>query len=200
MGADEAVWADVRRAHELSDEAAAAFCRRLGVSRSAYYSRRKREGWGPRVCEGASVESKEKQASLGRLPGGARLNQKQAAASATQAKPRKVSRRQLTKRLYAAIEQELEQLESQVARGAVDSVSVIERRSRTLMTMIRSLEKVLELDADKSKRPRQAAKRDERQARDNIDQLRQEIAQRLERLHAEWEHTTAPRRAGSKDD
>lgn len=208
MGADEAVWADVRRAHETSDEPAAAFCRRLGVSASAYYSRRRREGWPPRGRPRGHQRRRagrqnETECHVEKTVPGSGAGQFQKAASARperSGKRRRSSRRQLTKRLYSTIEQELQQLENQVARGTVDGVGDLERRSRTLMTMIRSLEKVLELDADKSKRTRQGAKRTEQQARDNIDQLRQEIAERLERLHAEWEHSTAPKRARPKDD
>jgi len=179
MGVDEAVWASVRRAHEDTTEPAAQFCRRLGVCVSTYYGRRTREGWSERP-----------------------LNTEQAPKSAGRKK--RVSPKQLTKRLYAAIDQELQQLEAGDDTGRTPvaaSVADIERRTRTLMNMIRGFEKVLELDTDKQKlkggRPkRRAGQRVKRiqsdVSADDAQRMRQDIAERLERLHAQWSDTTGP--------
>lgn len=232
MGADEAVWADVRRAHDLGEEPAAVFCRRLGVSESAYYARRKRLGWPVRPKIGGKLQSqpqplapspqKQKQAAPRddlagqRVPPANRNNQTRlkndtsgaalatatAAASTPGRQPnrRKDVRRKLTARLYHTIEQELEQLETLVAEGRVETLSELEKRSRTLMTMIRSLEKVLELDAEKPKKSGKGTKRSGGRRKDNIAELREEIAQRLERLHTEWEHSTGSEDARPQDD
>ncbi len=177
MGVDEPVWASVRRAHEETTEPAAQFCRRLGVSVSTYYGRRKREGWSTR-------------------PGTGRPDTKQSA-PAQSASPRR-----LTKRLYAAINQELQQLEAGANEGhasPVASVADIERRTRTLMNMIRGFEKVLELDTDKQKlkggrTKRSSGQKPQRQRADisaeDAEQMRQDIAERLERLHAQWADTS----------
>ena len=119
-----------------------------------------------------------------------------------------VSAKRLTKRLYAAIDQELQQLEAGVESDqspAVTSVADIERRTRTLTNMIRGFEKVLELDTDKRKRKRGGAKRRTGQgferaqadiSADDAERMRQDIAERLERLHAQWADTS--RSAGSQ--
>lgn len=75
MGADEAGWADVRRAHDLGEEPAAVFCRRLGVSESAYYARRKRLGWPVRP----KIGSKPQPQSLALTPSQSGQTQKHAA-------------------------------------------------------------------------------------------------------------------------
>ena len=177
MGVDKAVWASVRHAHEETAEPAARFCRRLGVSISTYYGRRKREGWSERP-EVAQVASKKTGLT------------------------KRVSPKRLTKRLYAAIDQELQHLEAGAAEGhvsATSSVVDIERRTRTLTNMIRGFEKVLELDTDKQKQKGGRTKRSAGQGRkklqpdisaDDAERMRQDIAERLERLHAQWADTS----------
>ena len=187
MGADAAVWASIRRAHEDTTERATDFCRRHGVSTSAYYRRRRRECW-PSRPNSAARSSQSLQTP--------QLLEEQNASD----EPLRPTRKRLAKRLYAAIDQELQQLETGACSADPMSVADVERRTRTLMNMIRGLEKVLELEADKQKQKNQRAKRkgasgrgsssrtanDGQTPSDDAERMRQEIAERLERLHAQW--------------
>lgn len=189
MGVDDAVWASIRRAHSETDEQITAFCERYGVSRSAYYARRRREGWPPRPKDRASLQAEPVQ-----TPVTAARAAVAAAKAASKQAPE--SRQALAKRLHAAIDHELRQLEIGAdARGGV-SVQDIERRTRTLMNMIRGFEKVLELGSDKQKPKRKKPSRgnagDGRSAADEAARMRHEIAERLERLHAQWSDGAKP--------
>ncbi len=204
MGVDEAVWASVRRAHEDTTEPAAQFCRRLGVSASTYYLRRRREEWASRPGT-KSVTSRQQVVGSSSLSSPidkcalTHANDELAErASVSDAAPkRRVSAKRLTTRLYAAIDQELQQLEAGAGAGAgaATNVADIERRTRTLMNMIRGLEKVLELDTDKKnpkggRTKRSAGQSSDRQQPDvtvdDAERMRQDIAERLKQLHAQW--------------
>jgi len=211
MGVDEAVWASVRRAHEETVEPAAQFCRRLGVSARTYYHRRKSEAWATRPdpkngqskiklgrtsSETSPVDAcapnltKHDLADGGSAPG----------TRAGGSEPvRRVLPTRLTKRLYVAIDTELHRLEASADDGAASTVADNERRTRTLMNMIRGLEKVLELDTDKEKPKRGRSKRSAGQSAetqqpavsdDDAERMRQDIADRLKRLHAQWADTS----------
>lgn len=216
MGVDETVWADVLRAHEDTAEPAAQFCRRLGVSESAYYQRRKREGWPARTtaktrtrCQHTVVQSMVAQTQRSKPPGDSTTPETvQGLVYPNSGDPEKTVRgaapKRLTERLYAAIDQELQQLEAGAQDAPAKSVADIERRTRTLMNMIRGLEKVLELDTDKQKTkggrsnrgPGQRAKHQDTSVHDtgvsadDAERMRQDIAERLERLHAQWADTS----------
>ena len=191
MGVDETVWASVRHAHEETAEPAAQFCRRLGVSTGAYYYRRKREGW-PARSKRTPQDGRRSTTDRQRVGSSA---------------PRRTTGPRLVKRLYAAIDQELQQLEAGALDGPVASVADTERRTRTLMNMIRGLEKVLELDADKQKTKRGRGKRGTASgargqttaiSNEDANRMRQDIAERLERLHAQWADPSGPDGARSK--
>lgn len=193
MGVDETVWASVRRAHEDTTESAAKFCKRFGVSVSTYYKRRKREGWPSRQGDG-------------RKPGADQDNGGSSSRREGAKQTRASSPTRLIKRLYAAIDQELQHLEADACECPAAGVADIERRTRTLMNMIRGFEKVLELDADKQKPEGSRAKRgagqgakrqDTRVSVDDAERMRQDIAERLERLNAQWADTSGSGSAGS---
>lgn len=207
MGIDEAVWASVRRAHEDTIEPAVKFCRRLGVSTSAYYNKRKREGWAARPVRSKTPIGDSESG----MPDVAGPPAPSAACCADHADdddqnpnsllgaPQTLSAKRLTGRLYTAIDNELKQLETGASSGRMDSVADMERRTRTLMNMIRSLEKVLELDTDKRKaKPghgRQDVDTHAKRQRDDVHgedagRIRQDIAERLKRLHEQWSNTT----------
>lgn len=212
MGVDAAVWASVRFAHDDGSESVARFCDRLGVSRSAYYRRRRRENWPPRPVQTnqdagnrlnlvESVSSPNESGPLSAPPSKSHAATDQTV-QRNSPEPdtgtrKHASRKRLIKRLYAAIDHELGRLEAGPFAEAGASVPEIERTTRTLMNMIRSLEKVLELETDKqnrSKRKRRAGdacasgrgvSSGQDGARD-AERMRQDIAERLGRLHAQW--------------
>ena len=71
-----------------------------------------------------------------------------------------------------------------------------EREARELSSMIRSFEKVTEVAADIDKRRRPAAGETKPVRPEDAERMRQEIAERLERLHATGLPGTNPKATG----
>lgn len=214
MRVDDAVWASVRCAHEHSREPMTHVCKRFGVSTSAYYRKRNVEKWPKRPSAHKISSAQEGLAADGvrteRRNVAPPIDEAGAAPIEEVATSQKVPKRKLTERLYAAIDLELQQLESGSDNSQQFSVVEIERRTRTLMNMIRGMEKVLELDADRSKKKSGRRKRTKegsaetsstRQfASDDIDRMREDIATRLSRLHAQWANSSRSESARPKSD
>lgn len=87
--------------------------------------------------------------------------------------------------MLAIIDLQLEQLERDMASSDELTVQDKERLGRSLGTIIGSLEKVMEVNAEHEK---QNAARNGPIANDEqeTERLRSEIAERLERLNAQW--------------
>lgn len=108
-----------------------------------------------------------------------------------------LDRAELIRRLYAAIEQNLQDLEQRMNDDNTPSAADGERDARTLSTAIRNLEKVTELeagvqrDADGANR-----KRGGKLANDDADRIRLELAERILRIRAQ---RRAERAAGRGD-
>lgn len=158
-------WAAVERAYVAGEETIAALASRLGTTTSAVSSRASRKGWK-------------------RSNGAAR----------TKAPPdddRNVhlaERRRLTRRLTTAIDRILAKMENRMAsekkRGAKPtSAADQERDSRMVHSLIRSLEKVTEFEAE-LERPDGGGDNaaDARALADEAEQFRRDIAERLARL------------------
>ena len=87
------------------------------------------------------------------------------------------------KRLKALLQQRLSELESQIATlGAEATAASSEREIRSMNTLVRTLEKVLELE--RKDRVHRARKRKEHKQFDDAE--RDQLASRLEALHREW--------------
>ncbi|MGL4397678.1 MAG: hypothetical protein ACRCS9_14145 [Hyphomicrobium sp.] len=102
-------------------------------------------------------------------------------ARTTRAPPRKAQPRALVQRIYNTIDSELAKLELQKGVSSQDR----ERASRALAQMVASLEKAVDMQRaiakDKSGRQRPSDK----EALKHAESLRQQIADRLERLHGQ---------------
>ncbi len=101
-----------------------------------------------------------------------------AAASAKRASGKSATKpKALVQRIYDTIDGELTKLEQQDGRSSQDR----ERASRALAQMVNSLEKAVDMQREIAK-PGKGAKSKDKEALAYAEQLREEIAQRLERL------------------
>lgn len=99
------------------------------------------------------------------------------------AKPRSEATRATLKRLKALLQQRLAGLESHIAGlGAEADAATNERDIRAMNTLVRTLEKVLELE----RKDRAARAKRRQHSRKFGDAEREELARRLAALHQTW--------------
>ncbi len=105
-------------------------------------------------------------------------------------KPRSEATRATLKRLKTLLQQRIADLEGQIASlGAEADAAASERDIRAVNTLVRTLEKVLELE----RKDRTARSKRRRQHREFGDAERDALAQRLEALHRQWLDEAAER-------
>lgn len=85
----------------------------------------------------------------------------------------------LVRRIYNTIDKELTKLESHKGASSQDR----ERASRALSQMVSSLEKAVEMQRELTKQTTTTIKGRDKEALKHAEELRREIADRLERLH-----------------
>lgn len=202
MSLSEAAWSEVRRAYQGNGETVAAIAGRLGISEGAIYRRARREGWARRSKVSQSNPKRVKNAPTRSKVSDATGPVDQAATRQSRVKkPRRTtttaalkgeqSKAELIGRLYNAIDAKLERLENRMVADHDITAAESERETRELGSMIRSFEKVtafaktLQGRVDKQSR---AATVDSSDA----ERMREEIAQRLERLCAQGDAQDKP--------
>ncbi len=177
MAVDEATWVRVRGAYEKGGRSVAALARDFAVSTSAIHRRAKLERWQRKPARDAGRRETVLPAQAGE-------------AGAAVPPARKVDQERLIARLYGAIDTKLARLEARLSEDGPVSSADSEREARELSNMIRSFEKVTavagDLDKRRGKRGKSGAAGDggadvERAA--DAERMRNEIAERLERLH-----------------
>ena len=170
-------WQPIVQCYENGEASVAAICRTFGISQSAFYRRRKLEGWrralrpATRPRGNSSARTKKSVSAQARKPGAAG--------------PDRAERRELVRRLFAAWEQRLSMIEQQIAidDGAVEALGV-EKQTRALSLLVRDFEKlsgIYEQLSGQAADPAGQANADELNAADAQD-WRQALARRLERL------------------
>ena len=103
-------------------------------------------------------------------------------------RPRPGGKRALVRRLYRAIDTKLRQMEARMRSdldkpdGGTASAADHERDARAIGTLIKSLERIAELESTAAKST--GASDDARALADEADRLRSELAERLQRLCA----------------
>lgn len=179
MVVDEATWAEIRRAWSETNEPANMLAVRFQVSTSAIGRRAIREGWPKRPPKAKRLVPKPRPEAAAVTPP-ARKEQR------TQTKPREPATPQTrVRRMLAIIDLQLEQLERDMASSEELTVQDKERLGRQFGGVIGSLEKVMEVASDNEKT--RAAKDGTNGAGARAaEELRHEIAERLERLNAQW--------------
>lgn len=85
---------------------------------------------------------------------------------------------ELVKRVYATIDGELNKLEKQKGLTSQDR----ERASRALSQMVNSLEKAIDMQREMTKRQAKGSAKKDKEALAHAEDIRREIAERLERL------------------
>ncbi len=145
-------WGAVAEAYARGDLKVAEICTQYGITQHALYARAREQGWPPRRGRASGRK---------RLPGP------------------ETARKALIARLYQALEQNMSEFESRLAKGA-QSAADHERDTRTLNTMVRLFERLGALDEKAG-----AASDNDRDLNADARALREDLARRLERLRAE---------------
>ncbi len=95
--------------------------------------------------------------------------------------PKTTTEGELVQRLYNAIDETLAEIEKP-ARSNAKSGGEYDRKTRAISSMVRSLEKVLEIKVKQAKANDQSGGVAAEKVRIDAEQLRRDIAERLERL------------------
>lgn len=164
--ASDETWAEVKRLYVESDETIQSIAEKCGVCLSTLFRRRAREGW-PRRWQ-----------RRGRAVGAT-------GPLAVSSDPARTARLTLEKRLYQVMILKLEKLEQRMNSGQAVTPADNEREAREIGTMIRGFEKVKEVGAGDGNSESVGIHPGLGIAADT-GRMRQEIADRLERLHQRW--------------
>ncbi|MBL4758395.1 MAG: hypothetical protein JKY32_12410 [Rhizobiales bacterium] len=159
---DERRWADIRCGYVESGETVQGLCARYGISPSTLYSRARRENWPKRKQLKPVIESDNPE-SVGEVN------------YPEQAK--------LVARLYAALHQQMSAIERRMQVkpeiNDTNATATAERDARTLSTLVRTLEKLIELqNSNKSV----SDKADTIGAELDAARFRDEIVRRIEEI------------------
>lgn len=128
-GAELSRWSEIRRAYSETDEPVSALCKRFGISTGAFYRHARREKWPKRTRPKEAADRVIQTASI---------------------KPD-----ELVTRLYETLRQQMIAIEKRLKTmpdlDANNATATAERDARTLSTLVRTLEKLIELQGNVSK-------------------------------------------------
>ena len=154
MEADSGRWPDIRRAYVDTNEPVSAICGRFGISTGSLYRRAKRENWPGRTRTNGGADS-------GALAGSSEQDE-------------------LVARLYQTLRQQMTAIEARLQSmpdiDDTNATATAERDARTLSTLVRTLEKLIELQSV-TNRPEPM---DDAKADSDADRFRLEIIRRIE--------------------
>ncbi|MEM1371639.1 MAG: hypothetical protein AAGG72_05365 [Pseudomonadota bacterium] len=212
MPIDDATAGKVREAFESGVQSVPAIARTFNVTAAAIRYRAKRDGWRrtpgmagaaakqptrtnddvePGSAPVAKVTGATGKAQTGKRPTGQVKKKPSRPVKTAKAKSKstrgRASRRGLVKRIYRAIDTKLRLLEARLDQREEQSPSDSEREMRELSSMIRGFEKVTavadDMEQSQSRRAKQGApERDQSSAGTDAERMREEIAERIERL------------------
>lgn len=178
MQLGEAAWAEIRRCHEETAETHVSLAKRFGIVASTIAAHVRREGWKARPGKAVTVTVSE--------PADRPL-----ARPATRKPDR--PRVRIT-RLFRVIDLQLDIMERRMNKGEALTVQDEERQARAFGTIIANLEKATEAAADLSTSSQRQRGKSGADANDAA-RMRREIAERLERLNAQWAAQGKPEEA-----
>lgn len=190
MRVDEATWAAIRRAYTETTEPVYRMAVRFQVGRTTIHQRALAEGWPPRpscavhVTPAPLPQVATEQVSPAPVDGDVA-----AALSLPSREPETPEAR--VARLLRIIDLQLERMESRMRSSKPMSAQDEERHVRAVDTTVEVLEKVGEIATDATK-PRRRGRKPDAAAADT-ERMRREIAERLERLNAQWLAQSKPR-------
>ena len=165
MAVNQTALAGAVRRYGAGDAEASELAKDLGISRQKFVAEARRR----RVARGSAVATPDAPAARG--------------ASADKKQPAKKSKARpevLVQHVYDAIDGELTKLEEQVGLKSQDR----ERASRALSQMVSSLEKAVEMQRAMAKDKKKGASPKDLEALRHAEDMRKEIAERLERVRS----------------
>lgn len=189
MSLPKAAWAEIAKLWQLGDEPISQIAARFGVSSQKIVGHARRERWPPRSTSKKSRAPKPVADERGHAESARRDGEQHTTNSS---KPTRsghavadqdpaAARKAMVERLFDAMDTKLTAIEKRIAVGGDATPADSERTTRALNTLIRSLEKLSDVEGKitASKR-RKDGKR--RQASVDPERRRQELAGRIERL------------------
>jgi hypothetical protein len=176
---DAETWAEIRKAFEETTEAVQSIASRFGVGRSTVQGRASREHWGPRPQPGVRVVPPPAAPSPELFAMAVRMEPR--APDGAEARIR---------RMLGIIDLQLDQMESRMTSGQPMTTQDEERQARAFGAIAGNLEKVTEAAADIFREPGRDGAGN---GKPDAERMRREIAERLERLNAQWLAQRGPR-------
>lgn len=165
--AEAELWGAVKRAYEAGAETIAHICATYQISAGRLRRRAKRDGW------------RRRKTSAGQRKRTAGTKKRSSESSGN-------NRAQLVRRLYARLAHHMTLAERDGAQEGEGSEADRERRARTLSTLARTLEKLIELERGLKQANGEttgaAAGKAGSSAPDDLEQFRNNLAQRIARL------------------
>ncbi len=176
MAEPKAPWGEVVLAYADASSSLDDIAARFGLTPAQLAAAARRLKWPPRTAPTTSntTTTRSKVAGARSSP---RITAKAPAKQGT--KRAAVRPKDLVVRIYNTIDKELTKLEKQKGASSQDR----ERASRALSQMVSSLEKAVEMQREITKDKTPAVNRRDKEALKHAEELRLEIADRLERLH-----------------
>lgn len=176
MANPTAPWEEIALAYADASSSLDDIAGRFGLTRSGLCAAARRLRW-PARSKGAGRTGARDGASL--AVGVTAARSKSGAKEKRPSKPAAVRPKDLVRRIYNTIDKELTKLERQKGASSQDR----ERASRALSQMVSSLEKAVEMQRELTKHQTTTATGRDKEALKHAEELRREIADRLERLH-----------------
>lgn len=201
MSLDQEAWAEIARLWLEGNESLGRIATRFAITHQAITARARRERWPPRrgdrqkdhagrraahppgVRRTARGDSSVAEPSDGAGPTGNVAHRSGRSPPRGQRRRRDHAgeRRSMVERLFDAMDTKLSAIEERIASGGDTTSADSERTTRALNTLVRSLEKLADYEGKISKSTGgNDGKR--RQASDDPERRRQELARRIERL------------------
>ena len=183
-------WAAIRRAYGTTDEAVEAIGVRYGISKDRIYTQLRRENWPRRVDRNLGRESVVPPPAV-RLPAASVVrtaDETQAAVSMPvvllDEKRPPETHAQRVERLHRIIDRLLMKLERTMANNPNMTPQDQEKTARAVTQTVAAMERVAELDTTRGQVPETDGGQSHERA--EADRMRREIAERLERLSAQF--------------
>lgn len=170
----------LRRAYEQGVATVDAICAEFNVKPHLLYRRARAEGWRLRKAPLQPAAKPRRSGAAAKARRKAAGTRRPAATPAASNEPGTPEREALIRRLYRRFERHLADSDLRLGgAGEGGSESAAEREARTLSTLARTLEKLIELEQDAARRARPAAP--EAMMEQDVDRLREELARRIRR-------------------
>lgn len=174
MAEPKAPWGEVALAYADASSSLDDIAARFGLTQADLTAAARRRKWPPRTAPASKAKAaRTKDAGSGDPRTAAKAPVKRAVKRAA------VRPKDLVVRIYNTIDKELTKLEKQKGASSQDR----ERASRALSQMVSSLEKAVEMQREITKDKTPTVNRRDKEALKHAEELRLEIADRLERLH-----------------